>query len=86
MKKETTGTHYVPAHRATDGKFNSFINYFLPEECRVRNRSDFYYVTAVALISAAFIYPPLIFGAAVCVIVAKRGGNKDYEQTEDNAK
>ena len=32
MKKETTSTHYVPAHRATDGKFNAFINYFLPEE------------------------------------------------------
>ena len=59
MKKETTGTHYVPVHRTTDGKFNSLINYFLPEECKVRSQSDFYYVTAIALASAGFIYPPL---------------------------
>ena len=76
MKKETTGTHYVPVHRTIDGKFNSFINYFLPEECKVRSQSDFYYVTAIALASAGFIYPPLFIGAAACVVDAKKGGQK----------
>lgn len=77
MKKETTGTHYVPVHRTTDGKFNSLINYFLPEECKVRSQSDFYYVTAIALASAGFIYPPLFIGAVACVVAAKKGGQND---------
>lgn len=75
-QKETTGTHYVPVHRTTDGKFNSLINYFLPEECKVRSQSDFYYVTAIALASAGFIYPPLFIGAVACVVAAKKGEGK----------
>lgn len=76
MKKETTGTHYVPVHRTTDGKFNSFINYFLPEECKVRSRSDFYYVTAIAFASAGFLFPLLFIVAMACVVLAKKGGQK----------
>lgn len=76
MKKQTTGTQYVPVHRSADGKFNSFINYFLPEDCRVRSRSDFYYVTAIALCSAGFLFPPLFIGAVACVIAAKKGGKQ----------
>lgn len=76
MRKETTGTQYVPAHHATDGKISSFINYFLPEECKVRSRSDFYYVTAIALCSAGFLFPPLFIAAMACVVLAKKGGQK----------
>lgn len=76
MKKETTGTQYVPVHRSVDGKLNSLINYFLPEDCRVRSRSDFYYVTAIALASAGFIFPLLFIGAVACVIAAKKGGQQ----------
>lgn len=76
MKKETTGTQYVPVHRSTDGKLNSFINYFLPEECKVRSRSDFYYVTALTFASAGFIFPLLFIGAVACVIAAKKGGQR----------
>ncbi len=76
MKKQITGTQYVHAHHTIDGKINSFINYFFPEECKVRSRSDFYYVTAIALCSAGFLFPLLFIVAMVCVILAKKGGQK----------
>ena len=71
--KETLGTNYVPAHRvSTDGKINSVINYFLPTDCKIETRSDLYYVTAIAFLCAAFLFPPCIAGAIACVIKAKQ--------------
>lgn len=77
--KEPTGTHYVPAHRTTtDGKLSQFIAYFLPEDCKVRTRADFYYVTALAFLCATFFFYPCIAGAIACVVKAKqqKGGNQ----------
>lgn len=79
MKKQPIGTNYVPAHRTTtDGKLSQFIAYFLPEECKVRTRADFYYLTGIAFICATFFFPPCIAGAIVCVIKAKqqKGGDQ----------
>lgn len=71
--KESLGTHYVPAYRTSTGsKLNSLITYFLPEDCKVETRSDFYYVTAIAFLCATFVFPPFIVGVITCVIKAKR--------------
>lgn len=72
IKRKSLGANYVPAHQSIDGKLSSMINYFLPEDCRVRTRADFYYVTAVAFICATLVFPPFVVGAIVCVIKAKR--------------
>lgn len=77
--KQSLGTHYVPAYRSTTGsKLPSFIAYFLPEECKVRTRADFYYVTAIAFICATLFFFPCIVGAIACVVKAKqqKGGNQ----------
>lgn len=79
MKKQPLGTNYVPAHRATtDGKLSQFIAYFLPEDCKVKTRADFYYLTAIAFICATFFFPPCIAGAIACVVKAKqqKGGSQ----------
>lgn len=79
MKKQTLGTNYVPAHRATtDDKLPSFISYFLPEDCKIKTSADFYYCTAIACICATFIFPPFIVAAAYCVVKAKKqkGGHQ----------
>lgn len=73
MKKQSTGTNYVPAYRTfTGSKLNSLITYFLPEDCRVKTRSDFYYVTAIAFVCLTFFFPPCIAGAIACVVKAKQ--------------
>lgn len=72
MKKESIGTHVPASGVSTTDKINSVINYFLPEECRIRNRSDFYYVTAIAFVCGTLLFSPLIVGALVCVYKAKK--------------
>lgn len=77
--KESTGIHYVPTHRTTsDGKFSQFITYFLPEDCKVSTRADYYYVTAIAFLCATFFFYPCIAGAIACVVKAKqqKGGKQ----------
>ncbi|MCS2957618.1 hypothetical protein NXX53_11690 [Bacteroides salyersiae] len=73
MKTKISGTNYVPAYRTSTGsKLNSFINYFLPEDCKVETRSDLYYVTAIVFLCATFFFFPCIVGAIACVVKAKR--------------
>ena len=73
MKKQLLGTNYVPAHRSTtDDKLPSFIAFFLPEDCKVKTKADFYYVTAIACLCATLIFPPCIITAIYCVVKAKR--------------
>ena len=76
--KETSGTHYVPAHRAaTNSTLNKIIDYFLPEECRARTRADFYNITAIACICTSPFIPYCLIGAIYCVIKAhKEKGNR----------
>lgn len=70
---ETGNTTYVPSYRTSTGsKLNSLATYFLPEDCKVETRSDFYYVTAIAFLCATFVFPPFIVGVITCVIKAKR--------------
>lgn len=76
---ETGNTIYVPTYRtSTSSKLSQFIVYFLPEDCKVRTRADFYYVTALAFLCATFLFPPCIAGAIACVVKAKqqKGGNQ----------
>lgn len=82
MKKQSLGTHYVPSHRTTsDGKLPAFIAYFLPEDCKVRTRADYYYVTGIAFLCATFIFPPCIAGAIACVVKAKQQkGGQSWEK------
>lgn len=77
--KQSLGTNYVPAYRSTTGsKLPAFIAYFLPEDCKVRTRADYYYVTAIALFCATFFFHYCLLGSIICVVKAKQleGGNQ----------
>ena len=81
MKTITPGANSVPTSGTNaESKKESFLNFFLPEECKIKSSSDFWYVNAIALVCAAFIFPPLIIGAAICVVKAKKGGVKNHEK------
>lgn len=74
MKTRIAGINQLPV--ASDinvtSKSSSFISYFLPEECRVRTRADFYYVAALAFLCVTFIFVPFIIGTIACVVKAKK--------------
>ncbi len=77
--KESLDTFHVPADRTRSGdsKLNSFISYFLPDECKVQTRSDLYRVATLVFIGLTFISVPFVIGAVYCGIEsAKKGGSQ----------
>lgn len=80
MKKQSPGTQYVPVFRSSDkpiaNRLNSVLSYFLPEDCKITSKSDFYYASSIACLCATFLFPWFIVGAAICLYKAKKGGSK----------
>ena len=80
MKKQSPGTQYVPVFRSSDkpiaNRLNSVLSYFLPEDCKITSKSDFYYASSIACLCATFLFPWFIVGAALCLYKAKKGGSK----------
>lgn len=77
MKNQTLGANSAPAARSkNEVQKDSLLGILLPEDCRIRTRSDYFYVTSLFFLVAGFIFPPLIIGSAVCVALAKKGAKK----------
>ncbi len=77
MKKKTIMGTDVPVTGADTGsENNSLWDILLPEECRIKSRSDYFYVTALFFLVAGFLFPPFLIGAVACVLLAKKGGRK----------
>lgn len=75
MKKQITGTNYVPTFRTQSGTNTLIERYFRSlSDCEVKNSSDAYYVAVIACICLTFIFPPCIIAAVYCLIKAKKGG------------
>ena len=81
MKKQNSGTNYVPTFRASNADVNShqksLVDEFLPEDCTINTSSDAYYLGAIVLLCATFIFPPFILGVAYCVVKAKKGDSNE---------
>jgi hypothetical protein len=60
--------------RASSSPLGKLLDYFLPEDLRVRNLDDFYQLAAVCAVCATFIFPPAIIAAAYCAVKAGKGG------------
>ncbi|MDR0939924.1 MAG: hypothetical protein LBN29_11365 [Mediterranea sp.] len=73
QKQHLFGTS-VPAPASHPGRSESLIERFLPEEVRVKNRSDYYYVAAIGAVCATLIFPPMIVAAIFCVARARKEG------------
>ncbi len=75
MKKQLTGTNYVPSFRTKSDTNTLMERYFRSlSDCEVKTSSDAYYVSAIACFCLTFIFPPCIIGAVYCVLKAKKGG------------
>ena len=75
MKKEISGTNYVPTFR-TQSEITLMQRYFRSlSDCEVKTSSDAYYVSAIACLCLTFICPPCVIAFIYCVIKAKKGTN-----------
>lgn len=80
MKTKTTDAQSVSTIHTSitsDAKQSQLLDNALPEACKVRTRSDYYYFTAIAFACAGFIIPLFFIGMAICVIKAKRGARHE---------
>ena len=77
MKNQLPGTKEVPTFHS-ESEEESFFNWYLRnlDDCKIKTKSDAYYVSAIALFSLTFLFPPFILGAMYCVIKAKKGEKK----------
>lgn len=77
MKNQILGANSAPATRSkNEAQKDSLLGILLPDECRIKSRSDYFYVTSLFFLVAGFIFPPLVLGSAVCVALAKKGAKK----------
>lgn len=76
MKKQSSGTTYVPSFRSTQNVNNLQERYFrsLAPDCEIKTSSDAYYVSVIACICLTFIFPPCVLAAVYCLYKAKKGG------------
>lgn len=73
MKKNPTGTLYVPACSSNERK--QPLDLF-PEECRIKSTTDFYMFNTIACLCTTFLFPPLIIVAVYFLYKAKQKGGK----------
>ena len=75
MKKQLTGTDYVPSFRTQSDTNTLMGRYFRNlSDCEVKTSSDAYYVSAIACLCLTFICPPCVIAFIYCIIKAKKGG------------
>ena len=81
MKTKTSGTTFVPSHRASTQDVNThqrrFYKEFLPADCKVKTSQDAWYLASIVSLCATVIFPPCVIALVYCVIKAQKGGNNE---------
>ena len=74
MKKDLSGTQYVPSFRSTQNVNTLQERYFRSmTDCEVKSISDRWYIATIFTCCIGFIFPPCFLVAIYCLIKAKKG-------------